>query len=262
MLTSVFSSFIVVFVVTAFFRLAKRYLSAPAPANKLDPLEVERLEKIYRSWPALISILFFIFAIASGILWFFLLCEFGDYVMKPGPEVEFQIDPRHFFWCLPALLLGIISGGVLGELCLRTFARNRYAEFRRYSQIKSSIDSARLMRWTVPLAVLPALIFVVCQVCDVTRFSRDGLSIAHFGQFSHPSYSYSQIKALRFFPLTFDAQGHVKDRPEYQMDLMDGTSWTTESFFRDMSPAYDRRAFEYVAERSGIAIVAQDRASR
>ena len=262
MLASFLSSFFVVIVVTAFLRLARRYMPAPTnEAKQLDPLEIERLKKTYQSWTALTLVVLLVMAVMSGVLWFFLFCKLGDYLMRPGPDVVFQIDPRHFGWCVPAFLMGIVSGGVLSEFALRLVLGERYTAFKRYAQSKSGIDGSRLMRWTIVLAAVPAATFFVCQACDVTRFTDEGMSLGHFGQFSHPYYPYSAVKVLRFLPLTLDAQGHVKDRPEFVLELGDGTSWTTESLFRDMSPAYDRRAFEYVAAKSGIAIVKQDRSS-
>lgn len=261
MLASFLSTFFVVVVVAASLRLARRYLPAPrAEAGKPDLLEMERLEKARKSWAGIVLVLFFVFAVATGILWFFLFCTLGDYIMRPGPDVVFQIDPRHFFWCVPAFLMGIISGGVLSELAFRWLAGARYTALKRYSQTKSGIDGTRLMRWTILLAALPAIAFVVFQACDVTRFSSSGVTLGHFGQFSHPGYPYDQVKALRFLPLTLDAQGHVKERPEFQMEFKDGASWSTESFFRDMSPSYDRRVFEYVAARSGVSITTLSRA--
>lgn len=260
MLASLLSSFLVVIAVTGFLRLAKRYLPAPpAEAGRPELSEMEGLEKASKSWTRLVFVLLIVFAVAAGICWFFLFCALGDYVMKPGPDVIFQIDPRHFSWCVPAFFMGIISGGILSEHVLRWLAGTRYTALKRYSQAKSGIDGTRLMRWTVPLAVLPALAFVVCQVCDVTRFSSSGVTLGHFGGFSHPVYSYDQVKALRFFPLTLDSQGHVKDRPEFQMEFKDGMFWSTESLFRDISPSYDRRAFEYVATRSGVSIATLNR---
>lgn len=261
MFASFLSTLFVVIAVTAFLRLAKRYFRAPSSTiSKPEPLITERQERARKSWAALTLVLMFALATATGIMWFFLFCTLGDYVMKPGPDVVFQIDPRHFFWCVPSFFLGIISAGLLAEFLLRWLGGARYAAFKAYSQARSGIDGNRLMRWIVLFAGLPALAFVVCQMCDVTRFSSTGVTLGNFGQFSHHSYAYSQVKSLRFLPLTLDAQGHVKDRPEFQIEFKDGASWSTESFFRDMSPAYDRRVFEYAARQSGVSITTINRA--
>jgi hypothetical protein len=101
----------------------------------LSPSEIEALGKVYAKWELIALPFVFVYAAASGYLWYLFLSYIGGVAARSHPDCVYLIVPDSAFWALPSVFLGIISASVPMHFTFKTLLGAGYDQYTLWTNL-------------------------------------------------------------------------------------------------------------------------------
>jgi hypothetical protein len=210
-----------------------------------------------RTWYLASVALWLYLAAALGLAWYGAFRFLGPFVLRPGADTLFLLGPDPEAMAIPAIFLGIVSPLKPVELVLRALLRARYKRFELYRAEKEKLDDARVSAGLYWFVAAFTVAFFVWWPGRVARIGANGIDLEGGVLPSAEPIPYERVRAVQV-RRSFEApSGNRVRRTHHAIVFDDGTEWTTKDSLRRPRGS-DLEAMQYVAQRSGRAIEAEE----
>jgi hypothetical protein len=246
-----------------FYLLAKLFPFKPQTLSGQE-VSLDALRSKYAKWEIAALIPFFSFSGVSGYLIFQGLIRIFHHSVPQSPENRFLMLPDQYFFMLPALFAGILSGAIPTDLLYRLLLKKRYAEYALYGNLKAGFDGWKVVKFLAVLILIPSLIFSTLAMDCYARFTDDRIITNRYWGFGETTYNYNQITRIKSVRLIKAPNGNIVENPYHIVHFNNGEIWSTRNtFYRaaqeiKLSPEKEREILAFVAKNCGKEIERYD----
>ena len=235
------------------FALLRRLFPArPAPSSGLPLAE---LKAKYSKWVSMLGVLMFVTSVPFAIGLWFAMTGLASWCAQqlPSAIITFApVTPR--YWAVPALLLGLVCGGIAAMWIVHRLLGARYSEFLDYWCQSSGMDSvkANVLVFQVCGVLCFGLIFLGLRAH--VQLTNDSLVVNSIFSPSEVSYPLTDIRNIESSRRFVAPNGKLVSRREYVVIFSDGRRWSTIFIPSDPDPEAKRTLIRTMADRSGKPI--------
>lgn len=232
--------------------LRKLFPARPAPSSGVPLAE---LKAKYRKWVSLLGLLMFVTGVPLAVGLWFAMTGLASWCagQLPSALITFApVTPR--YWAVPALLLGLVCGGIAAMWMVHRLLGARYGEFLDYWCQSSGIDSvkANVLVFQVCGVLCFGLIFLGLRAH--VQLTNDALVVNGIFSPSEVRYPLTDIQNIETSGHFVAPNGRLVSRQEYVVIFNDGRRWSTMFIPSDPDPEAKRKFMLIIADRSGRPI--------
>jgi hypothetical protein len=244
------------------FALLRRLFPAwPAPSSGLPLAE---LKAKYSKWVSMLGVLMFVTGVLFSVgLWFAMgaLARWSAHQLPSALVTFAPITPR--YWAVPALLLGLVCGGMAAMWIVRQLLGARYGEFLDYWCQSSGMNSVRANVFVFEVCAALCVILVSLGLRAHVQLTNDALVVNGIFSPSEVRYPLADIQTIESSGRFVAPNGILVSRREYVVIFSDGRRWSTTFIPSDPDPEAKRSFMRMVSARSGkpieeVALFAKD----
>lgn len=244
------------------FALLRKLFPAQAVApSGLPPAE---LKAKYRKWVNMLGLLMFFTGVAFSIgLWFAMsgLAKWSAHQLPPAVVTFAPITPR--YWAVPALLLGLVCGGMAAIWIVRRLLGVRYREFLDYWCQSSGMNSVRANVFVFQVCAALCVGLVSLGLRAHVQLTDDALVVNGIFSTREARYPLADVRSIETSSRFVAPNGNLVSRREYVVIFSDGRRWSTTFIPSDPDQETKRQFIRLIADRSGkpieeVALFAKD----
>jgi hypothetical protein len=241
--------------------LRKLFPARPAPSSGLPLAE---LKAKYGKWVNMLGVLMFLTGVLFSIgLWFAMsgLAKWSAHQLPPAVVTFAPITPR--YWAVPALLLGLVCGGMAAMWIVRWLLGARYSEFLDYWCQSSGMNSVRANVFVFQVCAALCVGLVSLGLRAHVQLTDDALVVNGIFSASEAHYPLADIQNIETSGLFVAPNGKLVSRREYVVIFNDGRRWSTTFIPSDPDPDAKSNFMRMISDRSGkpieeVALFAKD----
>ena len=232
--------------------LRKLFPAKAAPPSGLPP---EELKAKYRRWVSMLGVLMFLTGVLFSIALWFAMSALADWSARqlPSAIITFApITPR--YWAVPALLLGLVCGGMAAMWIVHWVLGRRYGEFLDYWCQSSGINSVRANVFVFQVCAALCVGLISLGLRAHVQLMDDALVVNGIFSTSEVHYPLADIRGIETSGRFVAPNGVLVSRREYVVIFSDGRRWSTMFIPSDPDPDTKRDFMRMIADRSGKPI--------
>jgi len=232
--------------------LRKLFPAQAAPPSGLPP---EELKAKYRKWVNMLGVLMFLTGVLLSIgLWFAMsaLAKWSAQQLPSAVVTFAPITPR--YWAVPALLLGLVCGGMAAMWIVRSVLGARYGEFLDYWCQSSGMNSVRANVFVFQVSAALCVGLVSLGLRAHVQLRDDALVVNGIFSTREVHYPLADVQSIETSGRFVAPNGILVSRREYVVLFSDGRRWST--MFIPSDPDADTKSqfIRMIADRSGKPI--------
>jgi hypothetical protein len=244
------------------FALLRRLFPAQAaPPSGLPP---EELKAKYRKWVSMLGVLMFLTGVLFSIGLWFAMSALANWSAQqlPSALVTFApITPR--YWAVPALLLGLVCGGMAAMWIVRWLLGVRFGEFLDYWCQSSGMNSVRANVFVFQVCAALCVGLISLGLRAHVQLMDDTLVVNGIFSAGEVRYPLADIQSIETSGRFVAPNGKLVSRREYVVIFGDGRRWSTTYIPSDPDSETKRKFMRMVSDRSGkpieeVALFAKD----
>ena len=244
------------------FALLRRLFPArPVPSSGLTLAE---LKARYRKWVSMLGVLMFVTGVLFSVgLWFAMgaLASWSAHQLPSALVTFAPITPR--YWAVPALLLGLVCGGMAAMWIVRRLLGGRYGEFLDYWCQSSGMNSVRANVFVFEVCAALCVVLISLGLRAHVQLTDDALVVNGIFSASEARYPLTEIQNIETSGLFVAPNGELVSRREYVVIFNDGRRWSTTFIPSDPDPETKGNFIRMISDRSGkpieeVALFAKD----
>ena len=241
--------------------LRKLFPAQAAPPSGLPP---EELKAKYSKWVSMLGVLMFLTGVLFSIGLWFAMSALANWSAQqlPSAQVTFApITPR--YWAVPALLLGLVCGGMAAMWIVRWVLGARYGEFLDYWCRSSGMNSVRANVFVFQVCAALCVGLISLGLRAHVLLTDDALVVNGIFSTSEARYPLADIQSIETSGFFVAPNGKLVSRREYVVIFSGGRRWSTTFIPSDPDQETKRQFIRMIANRSGkpieeVALFAKD----
>jgi hypothetical protein len=241
--------------------LRKLFPAKPAPSSGLPLAE---LKAKYRKWVNLLGLLMFLTGVLFSVgLWFAIsgLGSWSAHQLPPALVTFAPITPR--YWAVPALLLGLVCGGMAAMWIVRWLLGSHYGEFLDYWCQSSGMNSVRANVFVFQVSAALCVGLISLGLRAHVQLTDDTLLVNGIFSTNEARYPLADIQSIETSSRFVAPNGKLVSRREYVLIFSDGRRWSTTFIPSDPDQETKGKFIRMIADRSGkpideVALFARD----
>lgn len=235
------------------FGLLRRLFPAQAvPASGLPPAE---LKAKYHKWVNALGLLMFVAGVLFSIgLWFAMsgLARWSAHQLPAAIVTFAPITPR--YWAVPALLLGLVCGGMAAMWIVRRLLGARYSEFIDYWCQSSGMNSVRANVFVFQVSAALCVVLISLGLRAHVQLTDEALVVNGIFSPSEVRYPLADIQGIETSGRFVAPNGTLVSRREYVVIFSDGRRWSTTFIPSDPDQEAKQQFIRMISDRSGKPI--------
>ncbi len=244
------------------FALLRRLFPArPAPSSGMPLTE---LKAKYRKWINMLGLLMFLTGVLFSVgLWFAMsgLADWSAHQLPPAVVTFAPVTPR--YWAVPALLLGLVCGGMAAIWLVRGLLGARYGEFLDYWCQSSGMNSVRANVFVFQVCAALCVGLISLGLRAHVQLTDDTLVVNGIFSTSEARYPLADVQSIETSSRFVAPNGKLVLRREYVVIFSDGRRWSTTFIPSDPDQESKRQFMRMISDRSGkpieeVALFAKD----
>jgi hypothetical protein len=227
----------------------------PARAAPSSGLPLAELKVKYSKWVSMLGVLMFVTGVPFAVGLWFAMSSLASWCAHqlPSAIVTFApVTPR--YWAVPALLLGLVCGGIAAMWVVHRLLGARYNEFLDYWCQSSGMNSvkANVLVFQVCGVLCFGLIFLGLRAH--VQLTNDALVVNGIFSPSEVRYSLADVQNIETSGRFVAPNGNLITQREFVVIFNDGRRWSTTYIPSDPDTEAKRRFMRMIADRSGKPI--------
>jgi hypothetical protein len=187
----------------------------------------------------------------ESFLWAGLFLGLARLAYASFRDDSFFLPPTMAFWFLPAIFLGILTGGALTHLLYARLLGDRYAEYTLYANLRAGFDTWRVGRVLAAGMILLSAVAVPMGLDCYTRFTDEAVHVNTFFSLGERRDPYADATEIRRIATFRAPNGNVIARPYFVLIFQDGSRWSSRDGLHDDDAKRDQAILAFVSRRSG-----------
>ncbi len=210
------------------------------------------LERQYKKYEKLFAILSIFFSIILAFVFYTVLIGISYIIINKLNNYRFLLISLYkTFMFIPSLFLGIIFSTFPLEFTNKILFKEKYDEYKLYSNYRSGINTRKLK----PIAVIFIVLCFLSSILFIdtyTIFYEDEIGINSYLSISEKKIKYTNIKKIESY-YTINAKSNEVSNLKYKITFKNYEIWNTEQGLRDPDES-DEHIMKFMSIKSGIPI--------